>query len=81
VGVHATVHFDSLAYTVKLGPVVNADRVTVGGITYAGGDAGPALSFDGTLLFFQSVRPGNLGVVFDLYMCTLDGQHAALRMP
>ena len=54
---------------VSLGPVVNSDRVTVGGITYPGADAGPALSFDGTKLFFQSVRPGTLGN-FDLYMST-----------
>jgi hypothetical protein len=54
---------------VSLGPVVNIDRVTVGGITYPGADAGPALSFDGTKLFFQSARPGSLGA-FDLYITT-----------
>ena len=32
-------------------------------------DAGPALSFDGTALYFQSGRPGGLGA-FDLYVTT-----------
>ena len=42
---------------VNLGPSVN----------YAGNDAGPALSFDGTTLYFQSDRPGGYGL-FDLWM-------------
>jgi WD40 repeat protein len=54
---------------VTLGTVVNSDRVTVGSITYSGSDAGPALSFDGTTLFFQSLRPGTFGA-FDLYTNT-----------
>jgi Tol biopolymer transport system component len=44
---------------VNLGSVVNS----------AAGDAGPALSFKGTTLYFQSVRPGGFGA-FDLYMTT-----------
>ena len=54
---------------VTLGAVINSDRVTVGGVTYSGADAGPALSFDGKTLFFHSVRPGTFGA-FDLYMST-----------
>jgi hypothetical protein len=37
----------------------------------AGNDTGAALSFDGTTLYFQSVRPGNLSpVVFNLWVTT-----------
>jgi len=44
---------------VNLGPIVNTTTV----------DARPALSFDGTELYFQSLRPGGLGS-FDLYRTT-----------
>jgi len=40
--------------------------VNLGLVNYAGNDAGPALSFDGTTLYFQSDRPGGYGQ-FDLY--------------
>ncbi len=50
---------------VNLGPVVNGTQV----------DARPALSFDGTTLYFQSTRPGAVGCssptgpcVFDLWV-------------
>jgi hypothetical protein len=44
---------------VNLGPVVNT--------TFT--DGRPAISFDGTTLYFQSLRPGGLGL-FDLYRTT-----------
>jgi Tol biopolymer transport system component len=44
---------------VNLGPIVN----------YAGNDAGPALSFDGSTLYFQSDRPGGFGQ-YDLHVTT-----------
>ncbi|MGH7699602.1 MAG: hypothetical protein ACREMJ_03655, partial [Gemmatimonadales bacterium] len=43
----------------NLGPVVNTTVI----------DARPALSFDGTQLYFQSPRPGGHGS-FDLYVTT-----------
>src|SRR6266545_2490136 len=43
--------------------------VNLGLINYAGNDAGPALSFDGTTLYFQSDRPGGYGQ-YDLYAIT-----------
>ena len=52
---------------VNLGPVVNSTLI----------DARPALSFDGTTLYFQSTRPGAVGCssttgpcVFDLWVTT-----------
>ena len=42
---------------VNLGPTVNS----------TGNDAGPAISINGKLLYFQSVRPGGFGA-FDLYV-------------
>ncbi len=50
---------DPWSTPVNLGSVVNS----------VGPDAGPALSFDGTTLCFQSNRPGGLGA-FDLYVTT-----------
>ena len=58
---------------VNLGPVVNTTLI----------DAGPALSFDGTTLYFQSTRPGGLGpcpnplgpCVFDLWVTTRSKLH------
>ena len=50
---------------VNLGVVVNGGVVA----PFTINDAGPALSFDGTTLFFQSVRTGTVGN-FDLYMAT-----------
>jgi hypothetical protein len=44
---------------VPLGPTVNSTA----------SDAGPALSFDGRTLYFQSARPGTFGA-FDLYVTT-----------
>ena len=49
----------------NLGPAVNTNAT----------DVRPALSFDGTTLYFQSNRPGGFGA-FDLYKTTrsrLDG--------
>jgi hypothetical protein len=43
----------------NLGPTINS----------TGNDAGPALSFDGTTLYFQSDRVGGLGA-YDLYVVT-----------
>jgi len=40
------------------------------GVNSSGPDAGPAISFDGTTLYFQSVRSGNLSPLFDLYAVT-----------
>jgi len=59
---------DPWSTPVNLGPVVNT-TVT---------DARPALSFDGTTLYFQSTRPGGLGpcdtptgpCIFDLWVTT-----------
>jgi WD40 repeat protein len=45
---------------VNLGPVVNS----------AANDAGPALSFKGTELYFQSVPPPGSGTFFDLWVTT-----------
>jgi WD40 repeat protein len=45
---------------VNLGPVVNS----------AANDAGPALSFKGTELYFQSAPPPGSGTAFDLYVTT-----------
>lgn len=50
---------------VNVGPVVNNGNVS----PFTGSDAGPALSFDGTTLYFQSNRPGVVGN-FDLYEIT-----------
>jgi hypothetical protein len=50
---------DPWSSPVNLGPVVNS----------AGNDGGPALSFDGTTLYFNSDRPGGYGG-YDLYMIT-----------
>ena len=50
---------DPWSVPVSLGPVVNSAAL----------DARPALSFDGTTLYFHSGRPGNLGP-FDLYVST-----------
>jgi hypothetical protein len=44
---------------VNLGPLVNGELI----------DARPALSFDGTELYFQSTRPGGFGAQ-DLYSST-----------
>jgi hypothetical protein len=55
---------------VNLGPVVNSAPVVVDGVVrFTGVDAGPALSFDGTTLYFHSARPGTFGN-FDLYVTT-----------
>jgi hypothetical protein len=58
---------DPWSTPVNLGPVVNSPQV----------DARPALSFDGTTLYFQSTRPGAVGCtsptgpcVFDLWVTT-----------
>jgi Tol biopolymer transport system component len=58
---------DPWSTPVNLGPTVNSTQV----------DARPALSFDGTSLYFQSTRPGNAGCtsatgpcVFDLWLTT-----------
>jgi WD40-like Beta Propeller Repeat len=58
---------DPWSTPVNLGPVVNSTQV----------DARPALSFDGTTLYFQSTRPGAVGCtsptgpcVFDLWVTT-----------
>jgi hypothetical protein len=53
---------DPWAPPVNLGPVINS----------VGNDARPALSFNGTVLYFQSARPGNVGGpgVYDLWMTT-----------
>ncbi len=67
VSTRATTH-DPWSTPVNLGPVVNT-TVT---------DARPALSFDGTTLYFQSTRPGGLGpcdtptgpCIFDLWVTT-----------
>src|SRR5436190_10796749 len=51
----------------NLGPTVNVASAP----PFSGADGGPALSFDGTTLYFQSSRPGNFGgALFDLYMST-----------
>ena len=62
----ATTH-DPWSTPVNLGPVVNTTLI----------DARPALSFDGTTLYFQSTRPGAVGCasgaascVFDLWVTT-----------
>jgi len=55
---------------VNLGPVVNSAPVIVNGVVrFTGTDAGPALSFEGTTLYFHSARPGTFGN-FDLYVTT-----------
>jgi len=51
---------DSWGTPVNLGPVVNS----------AANDAGPALSFKGTELYFQSAPPPGTGTAFDLYVTT-----------
>jgi len=58
---------DPWSTPVNVGPVVNSTLI----------DARPALSFDGTTLFFQSTRPGAVGCssptgpcVFDLWVTT-----------
>jgi len=51
---------DSWSTPVNLGPIVNSN----------GPDAGASPSFDGTALYFQSVRPGNLSPFFDLWVTT-----------
>ncbi len=59
---------------VNLGPVVNTTLI----------DGRPALSFDGTTLYFQSTRPGGLGpcdtptgpCIFDLWVTTRTRLHA-----
>jgi hypothetical protein len=58
---------DPWSAPVNLGPVVNTTLI----------DARPALSFDGTTLYFQSTRPGAVGCtsptgpcVFDLWVTT-----------
>jgi len=56
---------DPWSTPVNVGPVVNSGNVS----PFTGGDAGPALSFDGTTLYFQSNRPGVIGN-FDLYVST-----------
>jgi hypothetical protein len=50
---------DPWSAPVNLGPNVNSASI----------DAGPALSFDGKTLYFQSNRPGGFGA-FDLYTTT-----------
>jgi len=66
VSTRATTH-DPWSTPVNLGPVVNTTLI----------DARPALSFDGTTLYFQSTRPGAVGCtsptgpcVFDLWVTT-----------
>jgi len=66
VSTRATTH-DPWSTPVNLGPVVNTTL----------NDARPALSFDGTTMFFQSTRPGAVGCtsptgpcVFDLWVTT-----------
>jgi hypothetical protein len=56
---------DPWSAPVNLGLTINTGPVT----GFNGNDAGATLSFDGTTLFFQSVRPGTFGA-FDLYMTT-----------
>jgi hypothetical protein len=57
---------DPWSTPVNLGPVVNSGNAFP---SFTGPDAGPALSFDGKTLYFQSNRPGVVGN-FDLYMTT-----------
>ena len=63
---------DPWSTPVNLGPTVNTLLV----------DARPALSFDGTTLYFQSTRPGNVGCtsstgpcVFDIWITTRTELH------
>jgi hypothetical protein len=56
---------DPWSAPVNLGLTVNTGPVS----GFTGNDAGAALSFNGTALFFQSVRPGTFGN-YDLYMIT-----------
>lgn len=51
---------DSWSEPVNLGPVVNSPFH----------DGHPALSFDGTTLYFFSGRPGNVSAAFDLWVTT-----------
>lgn len=53
---------DPWSTPVNLGPVVNSTQV----------DARPALSFDGTTLYFQSTRPGAVGCASDATSCVFD---------
>ena len=53
---------DAWSTPVNLGPVVNSTQV----------DARPALSFDGTTLYFQSTRPGAVGCASDATSCVFD---------
>jgi hypothetical protein len=61
VATRATTH-DPWSTPVNLGPVVNSTQV----------DARPALSFDGTTLYFQSTRPGAVGCTSDTGPCVFD---------
>ena len=67
---------DPWSEPVNLGPVVNTGPATIDNVTFNGNDAGPELSFDGTALYFQSLRPGTSGI-FDLYVV----RRAKLRGP
>jgi hypothetical protein len=51
----------------NLGSVVNQAGVIVNGQILADVDTGPAISFDGTALYFHSNRPGGVGA-FDVYV-------------
>jgi Tol biopolymer transport system component len=53
---------DPWSTPVNLGPVVNTTQV----------DARPALSSDGTTLYFQSTRPGAVGCASDAASCVFD---------
>ena len=71
VSTRATTH-DPWSTPVDLGPVVNTTLI----------DARPALSFDGTTLYFQSNRAGAVGCsnptgpcVFDLWVTTRTRLH------
>jgi hypothetical protein len=51
----------------NLGLVVNSRGILLNGVIVGDNDTGPALSFGGTELYFQSNRPGGFGA-FDLYV-------------
>ncbi len=53
---------DTWSTPVSVGPVVNSTQV----------DARPALSFDGTTLYFQSTRPGAVGCTSPTGPCVFD---------
>ena len=55
---------------VNLGPVVNSKHA----------DGGPALSFDGLTLLFNSNRPGGLGN-YDLWMCRRNSRKESFDAP